>query len=95
MDPAVIIGAATLIIGPSGILWFAVRFNREDAKAAVGTMRDVAAELRLELERAYKKNEDLEREVVNLRVECGALREECGALRVEVTKFRQSNESNL
>lgn len=92
MDPAVVIGAVTLVLGPSGILWFAFRFNREDAKAAVGTMRDVASELRIELERAYRKNEDLEREVVNLRVECSALREECGALRTEVTKFRESNE---
>lgn len=93
MDPAVIIGALTLVLGPSGILWFAFRFNREDAKAAVGTMRDVAAELRTELERAYAKNASLETEVVNLRIECGALREECAHLRVEVTRFRESNES--
>ena len=94
MDPALIIGAATLVLGPSGVLWFAFRFNREDAKAAVGTMRDVAAELRTELERAYAKNVSLEKEVVNLRLECGELRKECGQLRVEVTKLRQSNEGS-
>lgn len=85
MDPAIIIGAATLIIGPSGVLWFAFRFNREDAKAAVGTMRDVAAELRLELARAVSENKEL-------RAEVAALRQECTHLRVEVTKLRESNE---
>lgn len=92
MDPATLIGIATLVLGPSGVLWFAFRFNREDAKAAVGTMRDVATELRTELDRAYKKNGQLETEVVRLRVEIGALREECGALRREVTKLRVINE---
>lgn len=92
MDPATLIGLATLVLGPTGLLYFAFRFNREDSKAAVGTMRDVAAELRTELDRAYKKNQSLETEVVRLRIECGALREECGALRREVTKLRKLNE---
>lgn len=71
------------MLGPSGILWFAFRFNREDSKAAVGTMREVAAELRLELDRTQKERDAL-------RIEVSALREECGSLRLEVSKLRES-----
>lgn len=87
MDPAIIIALATLVFGPTGAIIFALRFNREDAKAAVGTMRDVAAELRLELERTIAENKELRAEVV-------ALRTECGHLRIEVTKLRESNEAH-
>lgn len=107
MDPTLIIGAIVAFIGPSGIVWFALRFNREDARAAVDTMKEVSAELRLELERAHKERDSLEaalevayeqrghleHRVRELTAETAALREECGRLREEVTRMRESNEA--
>lgn len=85
MDPAFIIPLAVGLLGPTGLIWVALKFNREDAKSAIGTMREISEELRLELERAQRENKDLRLEIV-------ALRGECGNLRREVTLLRESNE---
>lgn len=85
VDPTIVIAGVVGLLGPSGLVWVALRFNREDAKSAVGTMREVSEQLRLELERAHKENEALRAEVV-------ALRAECGTLSREVSLLRRSNE---
>lgn len=107
VDPTIIIGGVVTLVGPTGIVWFALRFNREDARAAVDTMKEVSGELRLELERAHKERDALatalekayeqrgllEKRVKELTDETTALRAECGRLRQEVTLLRESNEA--
>lgn len=107
MDVTSILALGTLLVGISGAIWTALKFNREDAKSAVGTMKEISSELRLELQRAQDANKDLEaqrgamrianrslqHEVAGLRTECAGLRLECSALRVEVTKLRQATEA--
>ncbi len=107
MDPTTVILAVGGLLGPSGLIWVALRFNREDAKAAVSTMREVAEELRLDLDRAREQGaresavrEKLEsalelayEERGRLEHEVGELRIECANLRREVTLLRESNEA--
>ena len=73
------IGVVGALLGSSGIVWVALRFNREDAAGLVGTMRDVSAELRTELARTQKERDTLRDEVTALRVEIGKLRSELAA----------------
>jgi len=74
-----VIGVVGALLGSSGVVWVALRFNREDAAGLVGTMRDVSAELRTELARTQKERDGLRDEVTALRVEIAKLRGELAA----------------
>lgn len=93
VDPIILIAAIGGLLGPTGIVWVALRFNRDDAREAVGTMREVSAELRTELARTAEERDRLRVQVEDLTGEVTALRTECGSLRREVTLLRESNEN--
>lgn len=81
----VAIGVFVALAGTGGILAFALRYNREDSQSLVGTMREVSAELRLDLERLTAERDGLRDRVEELSDEIVKLRQESELLRHELS----------
>ncbi len=72
------VGIITAIGGSGGVVFAALRFNRENADSLVDTMKAVGDELRLELARTQDERNALRTEVT-------ALTKEISALRIEIS----------
>lgn len=71
---SVVIGVVVALVGSGGVVFGALRYNRQEAAGMVGIMREVSDELRLELERTQIERDELREAVGNLRTEVTKLR---------------------
>ncbi len=71
---SIVIGIFVALVGSGGIVFVALRFNREEASGLVKTVKDVAEELRIELLRTQTERDTLRQEVEKLRDEIEKLR---------------------